>query len=137
MDLARIASWEYDERSRLFQFDDIFYQLLGTDAATEGGYFMSPEKYVGEFVHPDDALSVIDYMLNGSKGVPPDGFGQIEHRFVTRSGEVRNFLVRIGWIKDENGDPLTTYGVNYDVTDVKRSGNAVTDRIEGLEYPER
>lgn len=45
MDMARIASWEYDGRTHLFKFDDIFYELYGTDAIQEGGYIVSPETY--------------------------------------------------------------------------------------------
>lgn len=137
MDMAMIASWEFDKRSRQFKFDDNFYQILGTDAASEGGYEMSPEKYIGEFVHPDDVYSVVDFMQNESRKIPADGYGQIQHRFIRRDGKVRKFLVRLAWIFDENGNSTTAYGVNYDITDLNKPEPIATTRMENQDHYQR
>lgn len=116
IDLARIASWEYDVRSNLYVFDDIFYELLGTTAAREGGHTMDTETYLREFVHPDDVGSVLKFMQMGQADWPSE-YQQMEHRMVRRDGAVRKVVVRVGLLKDPQGCVIKVVGVNQDVTD--------------------
>jgi CheY-like chemotaxis protein len=112
MDLARIASWEYDPRADLFQFDDIFYQLYGTDAAREGGYHMSPEQYLKEFVHPDDRECSMLFMSQGVDEIAPGDYLEFKHLAVRRDGGVQRMLVRVGKMVDADGAVLRVYGIN-------------------------
>lgn len=116
IDLARIASWEYDVHTQLYTFDDIFYELLGTTAAKEGGHTMGAETYLREFVHPDDVDMVQEHMMMGTEGWPGE-YHQMGHRMVRRDGEVRYIMVRVGLLKDANGRVIKVVGVNQDVTD--------------------
>jgi PAS domain S-box-containing protein len=115
IDLARIASWEFDLHTNLFWFDDIFYELLGTTADREGGHTMDTETYLREFVHPDDIGRVLEFMQRGMYDWL-DECQQVEHRMVRRDGEVREVIVRVGLLKDPNGQVTKVVGVNRDVT---------------------
>lgn len=117
MDLARIASWEYDPWKGLYKFDDIFYDLYGTDARQEGGYLLSPERYLQGFVHPDDHEYVSQMILKGFNGNSPEGQLQIRHRMVRRDGEIRAMLVRAEMMIDANGNLLKIIGVSQDITE--------------------
>ncbi len=63
MDAAKLVYWEYDEHSDIYTFNDRFYALYGTDAEKENGYLMSRDKYLNDFIHPDD----VGYVKNMEK----------------------------------------------------------------------
>lgn len=115
IDLARIASWEFDLRTNVFQFDDLFYELMGTTADREGGHSMDVETYLREFIHPDDRERSLKFMQSGSADWPSE-FLQTEHRIVRRDGEVREIVVRVVLQRDSSGRAIKVVGVNQDVT---------------------
>jgi DNA-binding response OmpR family regulator len=119
MDMARIASWEVDGETNLFKFDDIFYELYGTDATKEGGYFISPETYINKFIHPEDRDRVAEWIGKGPQVIGPEGFGQIDHRIIRADGEVRQVRTRVGFLFGAYGRLVRVYGVNMDITDLK------------------
>jgi len=113
--LANLGVWEYDLEKKLYQFNDEFYAVYGTNVAREGQY-MSFDTYVRKFVHPEDI-----WMFEGERqtylsvgNVPPK---DVEHRIIRRDGVVRNILVRRSNIKDANGEVIKIYGTNQDITD--------------------
>jgi|GEM_PF-3498023 len=116
VDLARIASWEFDVRTNLFQFDDIFLELLGTTAEREGGHTMDTETYLREFVHPDDLQRSVEFIGSGP-GEWTTEYKQTEHRMIRRDGEVRKIRVRVGLQKDSFGNVIKVVGVTQDITD--------------------
>lgn len=120
MNMARIASWEFDSETGMFKFDDIFYELYGTDARHEGGYFVTLDAYINKFIHPDDRERVAAWITKGPEAIGPEGFGQIEHRIVRKDGTVRDIMVRVGMVFRADGRLLSVYGVNMDVTDLNR-----------------
>lgn len=130
MDLAKVATFEFDVRSNQFKFDDLFYRLYSTDAINEGGYVMGPDKYFKEFIHPDDLRRVLLFMRGGTDHLAQGGYSEIEHRIIRRDGEVRDIIVRVGKITDSSGKPLTVFGISYDVTDLRR---ACTPRHQNAE----
>ncbi len=123
MDMVRIAGWEYDEKTKMFEFDDIFYSLYGTDASQEGGHSISPEDYVRRFIHPKDVDRVAEWIEKGEDAMGPEGFSQIEHRIIKKDGEVRWFMVRVRMIKDIDGRRVQTCGVNQDITGLRTIEN--------------
>ncbi|NLI73219.1 MAG: response regulator [Euryarchaeota archaeon] len=119
MDLAKIAKWELDISLGILRFDDIFYELYGTDAKREGGYLWTGEDYFREFVHPDDMDKVIQFTASGHEKIPGDSYLQIEHRIIRRDGEVRHLLVRVSKMMDKNGNAVKLTGISMDITDAK------------------
>ncbi len=116
LDLARIARWDYDVFTGLYRFDDLLYGLLGTDAERECGYLWAQDDYVREFVHPDDAQKVSEFMAYGPGNIPLDGYLQMKHRVVRRNGETREMLVRVGKAVDSDGNVLKLVGISMDIT---------------------
>jgi len=70
MNLANLVNWEYDIDSRMFTFDDRFYELYGTSAEREGGPLMPADIYFREFVHPDDLPTVLNVVRSLQETIP-------------------------------------------------------------------
>ncbi len=125
MDLAKLVSWEFDVATRTYTFDDRFYALYGTTARQEGGYHMHMDEYLRTFVYPDDA-SLVDEAIGKSVFVSDPHFdGQIEHRIVRRDGEIRYILVHYSIVTGADGRHIKSRGVNQDITERKRSEEAI------------
>ncbi|WP_110954145.1 EAL domain-containing protein [Anaerosinus massiliensis] len=116
--LVGLGPWEYDPETDLFDFDDEFYALCGTNAAREGRY-MSFECYVREFVHPEDWR-----MFKNERAVlaarHEDAPADIMHRIIQRSGEVRCVLVRRRFARNGEGQVIRVHGINQDITEWER-----------------
>jgi two-component system cell cycle sensor histidine kinase/response regulator CckA len=132
MDLADLVSWEFDVDSGLFTFNDRFYALYGTTADAEGGYQMPADVYAAAFVHPDDQHLVAEEIEGAIRSVDPNYHAYIEHRIVRRDGEIRHIVVRYGITKDEHGRTVKTHGANQDITERKRSEEALVWAEEQL-----
>jgi two-component system cell cycle sensor histidine kinase/response regulator CckA len=119
--IARSAYWEYDVANDTFIFNDQFYSILRTSAAAEGGYSMSSAKYAERFVHPGD-LAVVGKEIQKALASPDPHYSEeIEHRIVYADGNVGHVTVHIRVVKDAKGTTVRTYGVNVDVTNLKRA----------------
>lgn len=117
MDLTRIARWEFDMSIGMYRFDDMFYELYGTDAEREGGYLWKGEDYFREFVHPDDQEAFAKFTSSGPEVIPEDGYLQTKHRIIRRDGETRTVLVRVGKVVDGDGNAVRVAGITMDITD--------------------
>ncbi len=117
MDLADLASWEFDLESDVFSVDDRFYALYGTTAEREGGTRMTAKAYLEEFVHPDDRETVAGAVSEARTTIDPGYTAQLEHRIVRRDGGIRHIAMRIGVKEYADGRVLRTYGTNQDITE--------------------
>ena len=126
-DLAKIAYWEYDEAAGESVFNDVFYTLYATSAEREGGYRMPREKYVDEFVHPDDREELRRQAYENKAHPPTDGLEHYEHRGVRRDGEVIQVLARTRVVTDSKGRVLKIVGVNQDITARKETEDALRE----------
>jgi PAS domain S-box-containing protein len=127
MDLADMVSWEMDITTGTFTFDERFYALYGTSAEREGGHLMTAQIYATQFVHPEDAWIVADEIDKLLMADEPDYAAQLEHRIVRRDGEIRHIVVRYRLIRDDAGRPVKTIGANQDITDRKRTEEALRE----------
>ena len=130
MDMAHMADWEFDVETGIFTFNDRFYELYATTAAREGGYQMPAGVYMREFTHPDDVAIVADEIAKALARPEPGYFALREHRIIRRDGEIRYIIVRIRVTKDSTGQTTGTHGANQDITDRKRSENALRESEE-------
>jgi len=121
MDMAGLASWEFDPSTGTFLFNDRFYKIYGTDAEREGGYRISAKEYVERFVPPEETLRLAEVMGAVSQPNFDEDFLQIEHSIVRRDGERRHIIVRSTSLKDENGRRSLGFGVTQDITEIKRA----------------
>ncbi len=116
MTLAHMATWERDSRTDMFIFNDRFYSLYGTTAEREGGYQMPAATYHREFVHPEDLPRILEEVQKVRRTSQTYTL-LTEHRIVRRDGAVRVIAVRTKGKYDADGNIVTIYGVNQDITD--------------------
>lgn len=113
--LANLGLWEYDVKTETFEFNENFYYIYGTSVAREGR-FMSFDKYVNEFVYPEDA-----WMLDGEKSYLSlkrnKGYCDAQHRIIRRDGKIRTILVRRIFWEGENDGNIKIYGTNQDISE--------------------
>ncbi len=121
MNQAKLAHWEFDINTGLFQFNDQFYALYGTSAIREGGYYMSPDRYAQEFLFPTETPMVGFEVKKALEATDPGYTSHIEHRIVRRDGEIRHISVRIALKSDGEGTIIGSHGVNQDITEQKRT----------------
>jgi len=117
-ELTHLGPWIYCYEKKLFEFSNEFYAIYGTDVATEGS-FMTPEEYMGKFVHPDDARMVEVEIRKMFSTTELYCAAEFEHRIIRCDGEVRTVLVRTNIIRDNEGKIEKCYGANQDITERK------------------
>jgi len=117
MDLAHMASWELNDQTSIFIFNDRFYAMYGTTAEREGGYQIPADVYFREFVHPDDRDRIITAVKSATEISDPHHVWQLEHRIIRRDGEIRHIIVRIERTMDRQRRVITIHGVNQDITE--------------------
>jgi PAS domain S-box-containing protein len=117
MNLARLSYWELSGPDpAIATLNDRCFALLATTAKREGGYRMEAEKYVREFVHPDDAAAAADGLRRLWTGPSADQ-GQLQYRVLRRDGRLRYFAIRFEVLRDAAGNPVKVCGVTQDMTE--------------------
>ncbi len=120
MEMAHLGHWEYDVEKDLFTFNDQFYKIFRTTAEEVGGYTLHSGEYARRFVHPDDRHHVAEETRKAIETDDPRFSRTIEHRLLYADGTVGEIVVRIFIVKDSQGRTVKTYGVNQDVTELRR-----------------
>lgn len=121
MDMANIANWELDLRTKTFTFNDRFYSLYSTTAEREGGYQMSVDRYAGDFLPSDERAIVFEEIEKAILATDPAYISEREHRIIRRDGVIRFIVVRLSIIRDALGKAVRTYGANQDITERKEA----------------
>jgi PAS domain S-box-containing protein len=121
MDIAKLAQWEYDVNTEMFNFDDQFYALYGTTTELEGGPLMSAEAYARKFIPPDEAPIVAAEISKALAITDPNITSQLDHRIIRADGEERFIVVRYKVIHDRDGNVIKTRGTNQDITERKKA----------------
>ncbi|MCX7109113.1 MAG: EAL domain-containing protein [Proteobacteria bacterium] len=119
IDLAHLATWEYDIASGLFSFDDRYYALHGTSVEREGGAQMPARQFAEELLPAEGSEWVEAEISLAIAANDPDYNRHFQSRIRRRDGSVRHVLVNIGIIKDEAGKTIKLFGVSQDVTEQK------------------
>lgn len=120
VEMAHLAPWEYDVLNDIFTFNDHFYKLFRTTVEDVGGYTMSAAQYVERFVHPDDFTKIFNVIKAALDTTAPNCSRKLEHRVVFADGSLGYISVRFNILKDATGRTVRTFGVNQDITELKR-----------------
>ena len=120
IEMANLGPWEYDVATDTFTFNDYFYRIFRTTAEEVGGYKMKPEEYAKRFLHPDDIPNVREETQKALETADPNYKIRTEHRIVYPDGTIGHVSVQIFIVKDSSGNTIKTYGVNQDITELKR-----------------
>nr|WP_319375508.1 ATP-binding protein [uncultured Methanoregula sp.] len=125
LNLAHIASWEYDAATGFFQFDQHFYSLFATTTEQEGGCCMPAEVFSREFIHPDDRISFTTDLKKIVADTSGANTAMFEHRVIRRDAEIRDMMVRVCVIRDAAGKILRVHGSDQDITELKKAERAL------------
>jgi PAS domain S-box-containing protein len=125
MDMAKLVYWEYDVAGDMFTFDDQFYGLYASNQEREGGPLMSSSTYAERFLPPEQRGMVAEELGKCISAADASYSGLATHTIIRADGEHRLINVRLGVIKDEAGRTVKVFGANQDITERKRSEEAL------------
>ena len=111
---AGLGTWEVDLRDESTFWDEQMWVLRGLPPRTNA---MSAEERM-TMIHPDDKERV--QALNQAAmaaQVPAEG----EFRILWPDGQVRWLATRSQTLRDEQGQPVSRIGVNWDITDARNA----------------
>jgi PAS domain S-box-containing protein len=131
MDLAKLVHWEYDVNRDIFTFNDQFFSLYGSNEEREGGRLMSSSTYAKKFLPPEETGLVSEVIGKCVATTDSNYSGQVTHTIIKVDGERRVINVRFGVIKDTSGRTVKVFGANQDITERKRSEEAL-DRSQQM-----
>lgn len=123
--VAQLAYWEYDVLADNYTFTDAFYALFHSAAAQEGGYTMSAARYAQRFIHPDDSIMVSAELRKAIDTGDPNFSQEIDHRILYATGETGYVTVRYRVEKDPLGRTVKLLGATQDITERKKTEEAV------------
>lgn len=127
---GQIGVWEWDVRDNDLVWDAQMLKLYAVDEEDFSGLY---EAWTTR-LHPDDLNEARQSLENAAKS---EGMWEDEFRIVWPNGEVRHIKAAALLERDEKGDPLHMIGVNWDVTESRRTQEqlsllATTDSMTGL-----
>jgi PAS domain S-box-containing protein len=125
MDMAKLVYWEYDVDREMFTFNDQFYELYGSNQEQEGGCSMSSSIFADRFLPPEERGIVAEELGKCISTSDANYCGQATHTIIRVDGERRVINVRLGVIKNEAGRTVKVFGANQDITERKRSEEAL------------
>ncbi|TQV71025.1 response regulator [Aliikangiella marina] len=117
-DSAELGMWELDLNTNQLTWDDWMFKI----------FKVNPEEFSGAYeawaktVHPDD-LQEAGRQLQ--EALTQDKNLDNEFRIIWPNGEVRHIKAAALTRKDKAGNPVKLTGINYDVTDFKRTEEAL------------
>jgi PAS domain S-box-containing protein len=137
LDLAALVHWEADSPEK-WRLNDRFYDFHGTMVEREGGYEMTFERYLRDFVHPDDAAAVAAEFGKSVQSPEPLHVAQMEARIVRRNdGVVRHVLTRYEVTKNLANGTMKIRGVSQDTTERNEAGKELERRTSELKEAQR
>lgn len=117
--IFHVGSWEWDLGIDKIQFSEGMYRLVGL---LPDEMEITREVFM-KFLHPSEAEQILGEFQHSAS----HPFTSIEHRIVLPNGENRITHTRIKAYKDEKGNPLRLLGSTQDVTERKRTEEALKE----------
>jgi PAS domain S-box-containing protein len=125
--IARLGPWELNMEENLFHFNDTFYSIFKTSSQEVGGNTMTPEEYANRFIYPDDRYLVAQEIEKAVNTTDTEHTCQIEHRMLYANGEMGYVAVRFAVIKNDKGKTIKTFGLNQDITSIRKAENKLKE----------
>ncbi|WPZ35003.1 chemotaxis protein CheB [Thalassobaculum sp. OXR-137] len=126
LEAGRIATWNWDPRSDLAQWDDRLYTMLGL---RPGEIPPSVEKFFA-YIHPDDREFVL---REQTSAVERGEVFDVEFRVLDSSGQER-WLVSKGKMFTERAEGPRLIGLTYEITELKKSSTRLATLLAELDH---
>jgi sigma-B regulation protein RsbU (phosphoserine phosphatase) len=123
--IARIGSWRWDRAANEVTLSTEMRRQLDIEGPLTGADL---RRLIEERAHPDDVLRVRETQSRSTQQVQPFSF---EHRIIVRN-EIRHVVQRGEVLRDEDGEVIGLRGTTHDVTDRRRSEEALLATRERL-----
>jgi PAS domain S-box-containing protein len=114
-----VGIWEWNLQTNEIYVDPILKEMLGY----QDNEIRNHLDEWGRLVHPDDAPAVLERAQAHIAGEAP--VYEVEHRMLHRDGSIRWFLARGSVSRNEQGVAVHMAGTDTDVTERKRSEEAL------------
>jgi PAS domain S-box-containing protein len=124
---GHMGAWDVDLATERTRWDEKECELLGLSDADAAP---SPQAFYGQ-VHPEDRTMIRQAVQRAIEGT---GLMEYEFRVIHPDGEVRWLAARGQVLKDEQGRAVRIVGVNYDVTQRKRTEERLRSFTLELEW---
>ena len=124
--IAHIGSWEYDLINSRLEWSSESYRIFEIDQDKEK---ITYDKYINT-IHPEDRKP-LEKVFNDSLKNKQDY--EVEHRLLFPDGRIKFINGRGKFAYNDNGDPIHAYGTVQDITDSKRTNDAIR-RIASAVY---
>jgi len=129
-DSAKIGVWEWDLATNTLTWDAQMYNLYQRSASVA----VTPLVALKEGQHPDDKAR-FEAALQAT--IRSEAVFEGDYRIVWPSGEVRHVRAAARAVRDEAGLATRLTGVNFDITEVKRSEDALAHAVTAAEEASR
>jgi PAS domain S-box-containing protein len=117
MNLAHIAYWNLNLVTMIFTSDDHFWSIVGTTSEKENGYQITFDRFLLEFVHPDDAASISNQVRRSFEPCSNVDIGHITYRITRGDGTIRHLESNYVVMRATDGRPIMAYGATQDITE--------------------
>lgn len=126
-EIAHVGSWIYDTSQGKIKWSDEIYRIWGLNPEEYDGTFDDLLKSVPEEEREKVKDSVLKAFASGS-GI------DIEHRVIRKkTGETRFVHMKCYHVRDETGKTVRIVGMAQDITEQKRTQQALTESEERLQ----
>lgn len=126
LEAGRIATWTWDPRIDLAQWDDRLYTMMGLQP---GAIPPSVELFFS-YIHPEDR----DFVLREqTEAVERGDVFDVEFRIIDTQGRER-WLVSKGKMFTERAEGPRLIGLSYDITDLKQSSTRLATLLAELDH---
>ncbi len=123
--LSHIGSWELDLRNNNLEWSEEIYRIFEIDADK----FTACYEIFLETIHPDDRDRVNQAYLDS---VDKHQIYEIEHRLLMNDGRIKHVIEHGETEYDEEGKPLRSIGTVQDITERKRTEDAIKNIAAGV-----
>ncbi len=121
IEASEVGIWQFDPDRDLTLWNDFLYRITGVPEGEE----VSREVWL-DLAHPDD-FEIASREIEAGPGID-----EIRHRIIRRdNNEVRNLLIRRGWINTRYGTRALV-GVILDVTESERAAAQIASTLAAI-----
>ena len=130
LDAAKCGVWDWDIPANQITWTDRLYEIHGLEPGSFGGRVED----FGRLIHPDDAERVNDLVR---RAIEERSEYEVEFRAVRPDGEVRWVYTHGRVLYDDAGLPVRMLGATFDITERKRTEDALRATMEQFEAASR